>query len=404
MLPLIVSLLWCGLVAALLVRAGLQFRAYEAIPAVSEPDRSRAPQLSVIVPARNEAANIAACLAGLLNQSYPCERLTVVVVDDNSSDDTAAIVADITRSRPGLKLLQAGALPGGWTGKTHACWQGFRAAQGSWLAFIDADTTASPALLSSAVNFAEAENIDMLSLQPFQELKTFWERLIIPAGLFMIAFASDLRAINDPIKPDAAANGQCILIRRQVYESIGGHAAVRSQIAEDTALARRVKLAGYRTYMAGAARLIKVRMYTGLKPLWEGLSKNAVDVVKNIRAAVFFSFGALVLGWASILLPVWVLVVGAQKLMRADLLAVLSLGFALLGSAAMFGTHIAESRYFRIPLRYGLLFPLGLTMVAAITINSIRSRRRGSVVWKSRVYPESRLKGGYHAPAGGRKR
>jgi chlorobactene glucosyltransferase len=391
MLPIIASLLWCGLVAALLVRAVLQFRAYEAIPAVSEPGGNRAPQLSVIVPARNEAANIAACLDGLLNQSYPSDRFSVVVVDDNSGDETAAIVGGLAQSRPDLRLLSAGALPDGWTGKTHACWQGFRATHGRWLAFIDADTAASPTLLSSAVNFAEAQNIDMLSLQPFQELQTFWERLIIPAGLFMVALASDLRAINDPSKPDAAANGQCIFIRRRVYESIGGHAAVRSQIAEDTALALRVKSAGYRTHMAGAAHLIKVRMYTGLETLWEGLSKNAVDVVKNNRAAVFFSFGALVLGWASILLPLWILVGYREGLMGADPSVLLGLGFALLGSAAMFGTHIAESRYFHIPLRYGWLFALGLTMIAAITINSVRGRRRGKVVWKSRVYPESGL-------------
>jgi chlorobactene glucosyltransferase len=389
MLPLIISLLWCGLVAALLVRAVLQFRAYEAIPPVAGAARERAPQLTVIVPARNEEGNIAACLDGLLNQSYPSDRLSVVVIDDNSSDGTAAVVSNMAQSRSNLRLLQAGALPDGWTGKCHACWQGFQATNGRWLAFIDADTSASPMLLSAAVNFAEAKHIDMLSLQPFQELKTFWERLIIPAGLFVIAFASDLRAVNDPSKPEAAANGQCILIRRQVYESIGGHAAVRSCINEDSELARRAKLGGYRIYMANAGHLIKVRMYKSLKPLWEGLSKNAVDIAKNTRAAIFFSFGALMLGWTSILLPALMLVWDTEKLMNADPLAALSLGFALLGSMSMFGTHIAESRYFKIPLWYGLLFPLGLTMIAAIAVNSILSRRRGKIPWKSRVYSEA---------------
>ncbi|MEJ2170096.1 MAG: glycosyltransferase [Desulfobacterales bacterium] len=383
------AILWCVLIAALLARAVLQFRAYEAIPAVSGVKSAVAPELSVVVPARNESANIAACLAGLLNQEYPSDRLSIVVVDDNSSDDTAAIVQTIAGSQSCLQLLQAGPLPDGWTGKSFACWQGFQATGSLWLAFIDADTSASPMLLSAAVSFAEAKNIDMLSLHPFQELKTFWERVIIPAGLFAVAFTCDLKAVNDPSKPDAAANGQCILIRRQVYELIGGHAAVRRQIAEDTALARLVKQAGYRIYMAGAAELIKVRMYTGLQTLWEGLSKNAVDVVKNIRTAILLSFGVPILGWTSVLLPLYVLLMETAELTRADLLAVTSLGFAALGSAALFATHMAESRYFKIPLRYGLLFPLGLTMIGAITINSILSRWRRNIVWKSRLYPES---------------
>lgn len=389
MIPLIMAVLWCVLIAALLAKAVLQFRAYETLPPVSGGSgAAAAPQLSVVIPARNESANITACLDGLLNQAYPSERLHIVVVDDNSSDDTAAVIRKLARSHSGLQLLQAGALPDGWTGKSFACWQGFQTTDGRWLVFIDADTSASPTLLSAAVSFAEAKNIDMLSLHPSQELKTFWERVIIPAGLFAAAFACDLKAVNDPAKPDAAANGQFILIRRQVYELIGGHAAVRGQIAEDTALARLVKQAGYRIYMAGAAELIKVRMYTGLQPLWEGLSKNAVDVVKDMRTAVLLAFGAAVVGWASVLLPLIVLITEAEELAQANLLAGMSFGLAALGSAALFATHMAESRYFRIPLWYGLLFPLGLTMIGAIIINSIRSHWRNNIVWKNRLYPE----------------
>jgi chlorobactene glucosyltransferase len=382
-LILSIGLAWAFLVAILLVRAIRQFQAYEVLTP-SDLEEGTEPFLTAIVPARDEAANIGPCVGGLLQQAYPAGRMEIIVVDDNSTDGTSGIVLRLARNHPGLRIIPAGPLPEGWSGKPHACWQAARTSEGEWLCFLDADTVAAPALIPSAVTFAENKGIDMLSLEPFQILGSFWERLILPSGLFMIAFfAPGIASINNPKVDTAAANGQFILIRRRVYEAVDGHRAVGGEIAEDGALATLVKKAGYRTCLMGGKDLIRVRMFTSLAEIWEGLSKNALDVVKGSRAAVFTAIGGLLVGWLAplVLLGVWLTYSGGQE-------EVSSTGFALaiLGSLALFCTHIAGTRYFRISWWYGLLFPLGYTMVAAIVFNSVRSRAMGDVRWKGRVY------------------
>jgi len=371
------ALLWGAVVAGLLIRAVRQFRAYTVVAPDDVVRQAAAPDLRVVVPARNEAGNIGGCVEGLVSQRYP-GRWETVVVDDNSTDQTVAVARRTAGERPGFSIVAAGELPAGWTGKPHACWRGASGFRGEWLAFVDADTVASPELFATAVAYAETHGIDMLSLEPEQEMVGFWERVILPAGMFMMAFfATDLRAINDPDCTDAAANGQFILVRRQVYETVGGHAAVAAAISEDTALARRIKAAGYRTMLAGSRDLIRVRMYTRFAEIWEGLSKNAVNVVGSRRAAVRTALQGLGLGWGALLIPLWgALAAGAT-------LPVLLL---TVGSLALFATHISGARYFRLPPWYGLLFPLGYTLVAAIVANSLRSYRVGAVRWKGRTY------------------
>jgi chlorobactene glucosyltransferase len=378
-----IALAWVCLVTLLLIRAVRQFQGYDVLNPAGPDEGSETP-LTVIVPARNEAANIGACVEGLLLQSYPPKRMETVIVDDNSTDGTAEIVRQMARNRADFQVIPAGPLPKGWTGKPNACWQAARTAGGEWLCFLDADTVPAPELLRTAVDFAETEGIDMLSLEPFQVLGSFWERLILPSGLFMIAFfAPEIGSINDPQSDTAAANGQFILIRRRVYDTVGGHAAVGGEIAEDSALATLVKRAGFRTCLMGTKDLIKVRMYTCLAEIWEGLSKNAVDVVKSTRAAVLTALGGLLVGWLAPLLPLgaWFIFSREQTTGSA-----IGLTLAVLGSLALFCTHVAGTRYFRISWWYGLLFPLGYTMVAAIVFNSVRSRAQGSIRWKGRVY------------------
>ena len=277
MFPLVFALTWAGAVASLLARTIMQFRHYRAVH-MHDLAPDDAPEVTVIVPARNEARTIGVCVGSLLAQDYPRERMKIVVVDDNSTDGTADAVGAVQAGRreKRVDLVHAPPLPSGWTGKSHACWLGVGAAQGEWLCFVDADTVSRPALSTGCNRHGAAQSLDMLSLEPFQVLGTFWERLLIPCGFFLAALVQDLRRINDPAFPDAAANGQFILVRRSVYESIGGHRAVRSEIAEDTALARLLKRSGHRLGLLGAEDFIQTRMYTGLRTLWEGVSKNLV--------------------------------------------------------------------------------------------------------------------------------
>ncbi|MEJ2031717.1 MAG: glycosyltransferase [Deltaproteobacteria bacterium] len=383
MLSFWLGLGWFLLIASLLLRAVRQLSAFQSVPrALSSGEQ---PSVSVIVPARNEEANIVACLRGLLGQDYPFKYLEIIVVDDDSTDPTWELAGQLAAVHPQLRLLRAGPLPNGWAGKPHACWRGVQAALGAWLCFLDADTRPSPYLLTAAIRHATTESLDMLSLHPRKELRHFWEKIIIPAGLFAAAFASDLRAVNDPASSHVCANGQFILFRREAYEAIGGHAAAASEICEDKALARLAKKAGLRTQLADAAELFSVRMYADLKELWQGLTKDAIEVAPSPAMGIGIAIGAVFVGWLSVLLPAidWRLAAVPDP---AGGWAVAGLCLACSGSAAIFGMQMATARYFRISVWYGLLFPLAITLVAGLAFHSAWRRWTGRVPWKRRIY------------------
>ena len=379
MILLLLSNLWALIVAGLLTRAVTQYRHYEVIRPSQRP-LGQAPSVTVIVPARNEAINIGRCLDGLLTQDYPAAQLNVIVVDDNSEDETAAIVRRYTGSHQ-VRLLDGKPLPEGWFGKPHACWQAAAAAEGQWLCFMDADTTAEAPLIRSAVDAAESRGLDMLSLQPFQKLLTPWERLILPTGFFLLAFTQDLRRTNDPQSPAAAVNGQFLLIRRTAYDAVGGHATVHDQAAEDSALAAAVKAAGYRLAVLGTEGLLSTRMYTELKSLWTGTARQASTLLHGAIALLLVAAAAIIVAWAPLTLLTWA--VGSIHHRPS---AAAALVIAGVGSAALLTSHIGAARYFRIPWVYGLLFPFGYTLGAGVLVYAAIQRRRGRLPWKGRVY------------------
>ncbi|HLJ52148.1 MAG TPA: glycosyltransferase family A protein, partial [Rhizomicrobium sp.] len=231
-------LLGTTVVVALLVAAALghvlqQGRRYQRLKGADFTAGARAvvlPRIAVVVPARNESRNIAACIDGLRRQFYPNDRLRVIVVDDNSTDDTAAIVRRIAQEDDRVTLIDAGALPPGWAGKPHACWRGARGATGEWLCFVDADTRAEPALLRTAVVAAQRRGLAMLSLAPRQELNSFYDRLLLPLGFLIIAATQDVTRMTGISPGGVVANGQFILVEAKAYFALGGHAAVRAAI------------------------------------------------------------------------------------------------------------------------------------------------------------------------------
>lgn len=346
---------------------------------------AEAPFVTVVIPARDEAANIGRCLAGVLTQTYPELRLYVIVVDDQSADDTFAIAAAIAAPDRRVSVLHGPPLPAGWVGKPHACWIGAGAAgeASEWLCFIDADVWAEPALIASAIRAATVEALDLLSLAPRQQLESFAERLIMPCGLYLLGFCQDLQAVQAPQSPEAVVTGQFMLIRRSVYAAVGGHAAVRSAICEDVALARVVKRSGRRVLLQDGRHVLATRMYTGWSTLWIGISKNLSEMLGGAWRTGAFAVAAVVLAWAAIVIPV----ADAVGCYSHETTACWALGPAALGSAAAFGLHIAGAAYFRIPAWYGLLFPLGYSGGAAIAVDSIRRRWHGRVSWKGRAYP-----------------
>jgi chlorobactene glucosyltransferase len=381
---LLISAAWLAIMAWLIVRAirqrGLLPRVDRALP----PPLDQAPPISVIVPARDEEDNIGRCLDSLIAQDYPAGRLRVLVVDDHSQDATAAVVGGIAARHGQVELLRSPPLPPGWVGKSHACWSGARAVLGEtqWLCFIDADVTLAPAALSSALQAASTRHLDLLSLAPHQELKSFAERLILPCGLILLSFVQDLRRVQGRSGRDVTATGQFMLIRRDAYQAVGGHAAICGAICEDLELARQVKRAGYSVLLMGGEELIAARMYTGWATLWPGLAKNLVDTLGGPVATVAVAVAAFVLAWAAVVIPLadlssWLL--GAPA-------AGIALCLALAASGAAFGLHIAATSYFRVPFWYGLIFPLGYSAGALMAIDSVHRRVSGKVIWKGRVY------------------
>lgn len=237
--------------------------------------------VSIIVPARDEADNIAPCLHSLLTQHLANgaeNGVEVIAVDDASTDGTGDILEALARGAPGqLQVIHLRETPPGWAGKPNALHNGAQQARGTWLLLTDADTRWQPGAVEALVAFAEAHQVDLLTTFPRQILASPLERVAAPelvATLF--AFTSPV-AVNSPRRRDAAlANGQCILLRRAVYEAIGGfdRPEMRGVILDDAALAAAVKRAGYRLQVSAGQDLLTVRMYPSAHAAWQGWLRN----------------------------------------------------------------------------------------------------------------------------------
>lgn len=382
-IPLLLSALWLALVIWLIARAIRQRSVLAGVP-VSSVDARDLPRVAVIVPARDEAANIAPCVASLIAQRYPPDRLALIVVDDDSSDETAGIVAALARGDGRLRLVRTPPLPPGWKGKVHACCTGSTAAspQAQWLCFLDADMRAAPAAIASAVAAACERKLDLLTLAPRHELGSFAERLMLPCGLYLLGFYQDLEKIQAPGSDRVVATGQFMLLRREAYQAVGGHAPVRDAICEDVELALLMKRRGYRVLLMDGGRLLSTRMYTGWSTLWPGFAKNLFQLLGGPVGTLLAAPVLVGLAWVAVALPI----VDLAALLRGVSGAPLAFALAALGSAAVLGLHIGGAVHFKIPWWYGLLFPLGYTAGAIMALDSVRWRLRRRVPWKGRVY------------------
>jgi chlorobactene glucosyltransferase len=383
MLELLFSLLWLGSVAYLIWRAFRQRNAFHTLEPLLRPSSDRTRSVSIVIPARDEASNVGACLHSLLCQNGVDIR--IVVVDDDSTDETAEIVAAIASEDRRVRLLHTPPLPAGWKGKVHACCTGLSAiADDEWVCFIDADVKAiHPAAIASAVDTAVGRRLDLLSLMPRQEMRSFAERLMMPCGLYILAFSQKTSKARDGKSRDVAATGQFMLFRRAAYEAVGGHASVRGEICEDIKLARRLKDNGWRVVLLDGSNLLSTRMYTGWDTLWPGIAKNLGEMLGGPVRMTVMALLALAMAWAAVALPV----IDIYSCVGGSGWACIALAPALLGTAAALAFHIAGAIHFGIPVWYGFLFPFGYTAGAMIGFDGLRWRLTRRVRWKGRVYP-----------------
>jgi chlorobactene glucosyltransferase len=343
-----------------------------------EPD-DVLPNLSLIVPARNEERQIERCVRSLLATRMP--SFEVIVVDDQSNDATPRILEGIAAGEPRLTVLLGAPLPAGWVGKPWALTQGAHIARGEWLLFTDADTEHAPPAAASALQWAIDGGYDVVSLLPDQETVGVAERLFLPTILYAILLGiGPLDDINDPRKPEVALfNGQYVLVSRWAYEGIGGHAAVRGEVAEDLELARLFKRDGrFRTLLIGGNGLVRTRMYRSFGEIWRGFVKNfALAARGNPLAAIA---GVTLLGSVSPCSPILLLALLTQGAWFA--------GFALAIAMAIV-IAIAESgmRAMRFRIGSGFALPLGFALVLAIfSTSTVCSFAGRGVEWRGRRY------------------
>ncbi|HVP64558.1 MAG TPA: glycosyltransferase family 2 protein, partial [candidate division Zixibacteria bacterium] len=245
--------------------------------------------VSVIVPARNEEANLERCLRTLVTQAGV--QFEIVVVDDGSTDGTRKIAESFTRIKrcPGVatgdlsevRVIDAPALPLGWTGKCNALVEGVRHSRGEWLLFTDADTEHLPGSLTAALKEVQQAKAAMLSYSPEQKLTGFTQKLVMPVIFGELATTYRPREVSNPSSAVAAANGQYILIRRNVYDKVGGHAAVHSELLEDVALARNVKRSGARIVFRLGTGRVRAYMYRNAAEMEQGWTKNLALLFPN---------------------------------------------------------------------------------------------------------------------------
>jgi cellulose synthase/poly-beta-1,6-N-acetylglucosamine synthase-like glycosyltransferase len=339
-------------------------------PTNSEP-------VSAIVPARDEEAVIAGCVRSLAAQA---EILEILVVDDQSSDRTSEIVRALSAENSKVRLLEAGALPAGWVGKNNAVWIGARGSHGEWLLFTDADAVHESDSAARALEIARRQEAAMVSFSPEQMMETWYEKATIPYVYLRLGSRFRFAEVNDPDSNAAAANGQFILIRRDVYDEVGGHASVAANVLEDVALATRVKQAGHCIWFGSGKGIVRVRMYRTFAAMWEGWKKNLYALMDGTPQAVKSES-------ARALLPLFLSLLAALIVWLASGSVLWAFGVLVAGLAGLlsaYGMELQRNGFSPGLLIFGIP---GRILFAAILWASYRSHRQGRLEWKGRAYP-----------------
>ena len=329
--------------------------------------------VSVIVPARNEEACLGACLQSLLSQ----RGLTfeIKVVDDHSTDRTREIASSFSSEL--VRVIDAPPLPAGWTGKNNAVSAGAAAARGEWLLFTDADTIHLPGSLARAVDEAKRRGAALLSYSPEQIVKSISEKAVMPVIFAELMASYRPSQVSDPKSPAAAANGQYILITREAYNAVGGHAAVAANLLEDVALARAVKRSGRKIFFRYASDAVRTRMYRSFAQLREGWTKNLALLFRSpsrLAALRSIEFVLIIASFA--------IVVAAtlrQHRTPATLAAILAV--------ILYAFFLRRIRRAHFSWDANLLALFGLPLFSYLLLRSKIFHQRGNVSWKGRSYP-----------------
>ncbi|MGD0163923.1 MAG: glycosyltransferase [Candidatus Sulfotelmatobacter sp.] len=335
---------------------------------------SRPPAVSVIIPARNEEACLAACLQSLLAQIGA--TFEIIVVDDHSTDRTRDIASSFSSEK--VRVIEAGPLPAGSTGKNNAVTAGSKVAHGDWLLFTDADTIHLPGSLARSLEEAKGHNAAMLSYSPEQIVDSFWEKSVMPVIFAELASSFRPSQVSDPKSPAAAANGQYLLITREAYDAVGGHAAIAASLLEDVALARAVKRSGRKIFFRYGGDAVRTRMYRTFAQLREGWTKNlALLFPSPVRLAALRAL--------EFVLIVASLAIAIANAMRGHERPAVLAGILAILLYAVFLTRIRRAHF---SWDADILALFGLPLFSYLLLRSAKAHAQGSVPWKGRKYSE----------------
>jgi len=353
------------------------------IPDISGPEWDRKPRenprVSIIVPARNEAADIGATLTRLLALEY--DNYEVIAVDDRSTDQTGEIMERIAAASPGrLKAIRVSELPAGWMGKPHAMWSASNLASGDWLLFTDADVLFKPDALRRALAYAESERADHVVLFPRMIMKRPGEKMMIAFFQTLFVFGHRPWKVADPKTKDHIGVGAFNMIRRTVYEALGTYQALRFDVLDDMKLGKVVKNAGYAQRNVFGAELISIRWAKGAWGVVDNLTKNFFAIMSFQWPRALASCFALaflnLMPFAGICL--------------ANSSARLGYGVALF---SMFSIYVGMSRKSDIPPYYFVLHPVSTALFVYTMLRStFLTLARGGVLWRGTFYPLDELR------------
>ena len=325
--------------------------------------------VTVLIPARNEAPVIARCLYALGAQS---QDLRVVVVDDQSTDDTPAAIPTLPTLR--LELVSGQALPDGWAGKLWALEQGLQRVQTPLTLLLDADIVLGPGMLATLRAHLLEQRLDLVSVMPWLHMQGFWERLLIPAFIFFFKLLYPFRLANSSSARFAAAAGGCILLRTEALHRVGGFAGLRDSLIDDCTLARRFKAAGRRTWIGLTRSVWSLRRYRRLREIWDMVARSAFT---QLRYSTTLLLACTVIMLASFWGPVVAVAVGEG----------VARWIGLAGVLALCACYVPTLRYYRLNPLWAVFLPIIGTLYLAMTWSSalrywcgVRSR------WKGRTY------------------
>ncbi len=339
-----------------------------------------APQVSIIFAARDEEEKMPAAIATLLAQDYP--RFEVIAVNDRSTDRTSAILHGLGRTSGNLMVTDITRLPSGWLGKPHALVAGFEKSHGDWLVFTDADVHFAPDVLRRAIALSVERGWDHLTLLTAVDMQGFWETSAISYFGLGFVFGNEPWLAANPRSARYMGVGAFQLVRRTAYEKSGGHARLRMDVIEDMKLGKLIKLAGFRSGVAVAQDMVRVRWHTGVHNVIRGVTKNMFAAV---HYNPFFAVGAMTLSATMSILPFFGLAFASGW---ARVFAGIAAGAAVLIHTGMIWSTSAS------PL-YGLTHPLGALLFCwMIGRSAIATLWRGGVVWRDTFYPLEELRKG----------